>query len=176
MIRRVDYEHRVKLVPSLNAVNRYDKQQRNRYSDEFKAEVLKLAENASMASAARALGLHELQIYGWRSTARKKAHSLSRKAELVTENARLRRQLSEQTAALAILKKSGYLLREEPKNSALPLAELASQAERYDVKTVGASMQRQSLLPKSARKFNVTTDSNHSLSMSPNLLEAAIPN
>ncbi|SDO12460.1 hypothetical protein SAMN04487951_11398 [Vreelandella arcis] len=32
------------------------KQQRNRYSDEFKAEALKLAENTSVASAARNWG------------------------------------------------------------------------------------------------------------------------
>lgn len=47
------------------------KQQRNRYSDEFKAEALKLAENTSVASAARKLELHESQIYGWRSAAKK---------------------------------------------------------------------------------------------------------
>lgn len=40
------------------------KQQRNRYSDEFKAEALKLAENTSVTSAARKLELHESQIYG----------------------------------------------------------------------------------------------------------------
>lgn len=59
-------------------------------------------------------------------------------------------------------------------------AELAAQGDRYDVKTIGSSMQRQSLVPKAARKFKVTTDSNHSLSVSPNLLEqnfeAAGPN
>lgn len=82
------------------------KQQRNRYSDEFKAEALKLAENTSVASAARQLGLHESQIYGWRSAARKKAYVSGREAELATENARLKRQLSEQTEELAILKKA----------------------------------------------------------------------
>ncbi|SDO12433.1 hypothetical protein SAMN04487951_11397 [Vreelandella arcis] len=50
-------------------------------------------------------------------------------------------------------------------------AELASPGERHDVKTIGASMQRQSLVPKAARKFKVTTDSNHSLPVSSNLLE-----
>lgn len=59
-------------------------------------------------------------------------------------------------------------------------AELASQGERYDVKTMGASMQRQSLVAKAARKFKVTTDSHHGLPVSPNLLgqdfETAGPN
>lgn len=82
------------------------KQKRNRYSDEFKAEALKLAENTSVASAARQLGLHDSQIYGWRSAARKKAHVSGRESELATENARLKRQLSEQTEELAILKKA----------------------------------------------------------------------
>ncbi|QJA22974.1 hypothetical protein [Vreelandella piezotolerans] len=50
-------------------------------------------------------------------------------------------------------------------------AELASQGERYDVKTIGAIMQRQSLVPKAARKFKVTVDSNHGLPVSLNLLE-----
>jgi len=35
------------------------KQKRNGYSDEFKAEALKLAERTSVASAARELGVHE---------------------------------------------------------------------------------------------------------------------
>lgn len=184
-------------------------QQRNRYSLEFKAEALKLTENASVASAARQLGLHESQIYSWRSAERGKAHSSSREVELSTENARLNRQLSEQTEELAILKKRPPTSR-RTKNSALPLhdehrhqfavlrraivlgvsrsgfyrwqqmrhnfslaaqsqkrleeqvlctlnlskqrdgarrvrSKLSSQDERYDVKTIGVSMQRQSL-------------------------------
>lgn len=82
------------------------KQQRNRYSDEFKAEALKLAENTSVASAAKKLGLHESQIYGWRAAAKKKASISGRESELATENARLKRQLSEQEEELAILKKA----------------------------------------------------------------------
>ncbi|WP_161598945.1 transposase [Aidingimonas lacisalsi] len=41
------------------------KQKRNRYSDEFKDEALKLAEKTSPATAARELGVHESQMYGW---------------------------------------------------------------------------------------------------------------
>ncbi len=48
------------------------------------------------------------------------------------------------------------------------------------IKTIQASMKRQNLIPKAARKFKVTTDSKHSLPVSPNLLErnfsASAPN
>lgn len=50
-------------------------------------------------------------------------------------------------------------------------ATLATDGHPYDVKTIGASMRRQSLVPKAARKFVVTTDSDHSLPVAPNLLE-----
>ena len=39
------------------------------------------------------------------------------------------------------------------------------------LKTIQASMKRQNLIPKAARKFKVTTDSKHSLPISPNLLK-----
>ena len=59
-------------------------------------------------------------------------------------------------------------------------ATLAIDGHLYDVKTIGASMRCQSLVPKAARKFVVTTDSDHSLPVAPNLLEqdfeASAPN
>lgn len=58
------------------------KQTRNRYSDEFKAEALKLAARTNVANAARELGIHESQIYGWRSAAKKKANVSERGSEL----------------------------------------------------------------------------------------------
>lgn len=50
-------------------------------------------------------------------------------------------------------------------------ATLADDGYPYNVKTIGSSMRRQSLVPKAARKFVVTTDSDHSLPLAPNLLE-----
>ncbi len=50
-------------------------------------------------------------------------------------------------------------------------ATLAADGYRYDVKTVGASMRRQALVLKAARKFVATTDSDHHLPVAPNLLE-----
>ncbi|MCW8885852.1 MAG: IS3 family transposase [Motiliproteus sp.] len=58
--------------------------------------------------------------------------------------------------------------------------DLEAQGDRHDVKTINHSMRRQDLVPKAARKFKVTTNSNHTLPVAPNLLnqdfEAAAPN
>ncbi|GLQ73901.1 hypothetical protein GCM10007932_32610 [Vibrio penaeicida] len=43
-----------------------NKKTRIKHSPEFKAEALKLSEKVGVAAAARQLGLHESQIYGWR--------------------------------------------------------------------------------------------------------------
>ncbi|WP_029859770.1 IS3 family transposase, partial [Vibrio parahaemolyticus] len=49
-----------------------------------------------------------------------------------------------------------------------------------NVKTIAASMKRQDLTPKAARKFKCTTDSKHKMPVAPNLLaqdfNAAAPN
>ena len=49
--------------------------------------------------------------------------------------------------------------------------ELAESGDQHDVKTIADSLRRQNLVPKAARKFKVTTDSNHKLPVAPNLLE-----
>jgi len=41
----------------------------------------------------------------------------------------------------------------------------------YDRKTVAASMKRQGLVAKAAKKYKATTDSNHDLPVAPNLLD-----
>jgi len=43
------------------------KSSRRRYSAEFKSEALGLAEQVGVAGAAKQLGLHESQLYAWRS-------------------------------------------------------------------------------------------------------------
>ncbi len=48
--------------------------------------------------------------------------------------------------------------------------DLADQGYPCNVKTIGQSMARQGLVAKAARKFKITTDSNHQKSISPNLL------
>ena len=72
-------------------------QKRARYSAEYRAEALALAERIGVAAAARELGLYATLIYQWRSKA---AH------ELRKENARLKRQLAEKTEEVEILGKT----------------------------------------------------------------------
>ncbi len=48
--------------------------------------------------------------------------------------------------------------------------DLLDQGHRYDRKTVAASMRRQSLRDKTARKYKVTANSKHNLPAAPNLL------
>ena len=58
--------------------------------------------------------------------------------------------------------------------------DLKEQGHHYDRKTVAASMKRQHLRAKAAKKFKATTNSNHNLPVAPNLLQqnfsAAAPN
>ena len=49
--------------------------------------------------------------------------------------------------------------------------DLAEKDHPYDRKTVAASMKRQGLVTKAAKKFKATTDSNHDLPVAPNLLD-----
>ncbi len=59
---------------------------RRRHTEEFKREALGLAEKIGVSEAARELGLHSSQLYGWRS-----------KAELVKTEARLTRNRRRRT-------------------------------------------------------------------------------
>mgnify|MGYP000255784390 CR=1 FL=1 len=79
---------------------------RGRYSDEYRSEALKLAEYLGVKAAAKELGLHESQIYGWRSKARQQESCSDAEQRLQAENARLKRQMAEREEELAILKKA----------------------------------------------------------------------
>jgi transposase len=83
-----------------------NKKKRIFHSPEFKAEALKLAEKVGVAAAARQLGLHESQIYGWRKAAQKDTTTTQREKDLATEVAKLKRQLAEQAEELEIVKKA----------------------------------------------------------------------
>ena len=48
--------------------------------------------------------------------------------------------------------------------------ELSESGDNHNVKTIAASMKRQDLTPKAARKFKCTTDSKHQMPVAPNLL------
>ena len=79
---------------------------RRRYSAEFKAEALGLADQVGVAGAAKELGLHESQLYAWRKKARYEASRSETEKELAIENAKLKRQVAKQAEELAILKKA----------------------------------------------------------------------
>lgn len=49
-------------------------------------------------------------------------------------------------------------------------AELKEQGQPLNIKTIRNSLKRQGLVPKAARLFKVTTDSNHAQPIAPNLL------
>ena len=48
--------------------------------------------------------------------------------------------------------------------------ELTEKGNSHNIKTIAASMKRQDLIPKAARKFKCTTDSKHKMPVAPNLL------
>ena len=79
---------------------------RKRYSKQYKDEALALAERIGVSEAAKQLGLHDTQLYAWRSKARLQQQRGEVEEKLALENARLKRQLAEQAEELAILKKA----------------------------------------------------------------------
>lgn len=72
----------------------------------YKAEALKLAERVGVPEAARQLGLHESQLYQWRSQQQHQQTVSQREQEQATEIARLRRELAVAQEEVAILKKA----------------------------------------------------------------------
>jgi transposase len=81
-------------------------QARKRHSQQYRTEVLALADRIGVAAAAKQLGLHDSQLYSWRSKARLGQERSEVEEKLAVENARLKRQLAEQAEELAILKKA----------------------------------------------------------------------
>ena len=80
-------------------------QTRVRRSPEYREEALRLAEKVGIPTAAKQLGLHESQLYGWRSKSKQQQSVSAHEQRLEAENA-LKRQLAEQAEELAILKKA----------------------------------------------------------------------
>ena len=79
---------------------------RKQYTPEYRAEALSLADRVGVPEAARQLGIDGALIYSWRRVQEAKANTTQADQALATENARLKRQLAEQTEELAILKKA----------------------------------------------------------------------
>ncbi len=78
------------------------KTKRTRYSQEYEAEALQLAEKVGVAAAARQLGHAESQPYNWRAKARAAQSRSEREQTHGAEIARLKRQLAEREEELAI--------------------------------------------------------------------------
>ncbi|MVF14962.1 transposase, partial [Ketobacter sp. MCCC 1A13808] len=76
------------------------KTSRRKYSPEFRREALALAEKIGVAEAAKQLGLHDSQLYSWRSKARSERDQSEVEQSLAAENARLKRLLAEQAEEL----------------------------------------------------------------------------
>lgn len=79
---------------------------RKQHSPEFRKEALALAEKIGIAKAAKELGLHDSQLYGWRAKARARQSQSELEQSQAAEIARLKRKLAEQEEELAIVKKA----------------------------------------------------------------------
>jgi len=79
---------------------------RKQYSKEFKDEALALAERLGIPTAAKELGLHESQLYGWRVKFRAERDQSETERNQAAEIARLKRKVAEQAEELAIVKKA----------------------------------------------------------------------
>lgn len=79
---------------------------RRQHTPEFRAEALALADKVGVSKAAKELGLHESQLYSWRTKARAIQDRSEVEQQQAVEIARLKRQLAEQAEELAIVKKA----------------------------------------------------------------------
>ncbi len=79
---------------------------RKRYSKEFKDEALALAERLGVPAAAKELGLHESQLYGWRVKARADRDQSETERNQAAEIVRFKRMVAHQALQHAIVKKA----------------------------------------------------------------------
>jgi len=79
---------------------------RKPYSEEFKREAIKLAENIGATAAAAELGIHTSQLYAWRSKLKREESTSEAEKKLLAENAKLKRELLEQKEENLFLKKA----------------------------------------------------------------------
>lgn len=110
MILPVLEGHSVKRVYSLTEV--LDDKESNIKQDQAASfstvqdRITVLAEKIGVPAAAKQLGLHESQLYSWRSKAHISQERSAVEERLLVKNARLKRQLAEQAEELAIVKKA----------------------------------------------------------------------
>lgn len=113
-------------------------------------------------SMARVLGVSRSGFYAWRRRRGQKTASQQR------------RELCDTRIANAFNESKGRYGARRLRH------ELMAAGECYNRKTIAASLRRQGLKAKAAKKFKVTTDSKHKRSVAPNLLQqdftASAPN
>jgi transposase len=85
------------------------KKTRTRYSQACKDEAMAFADRVGASAAARELGLQHSQLYQWRAKAQQRQSASTHKEALAEENARLKRQLAEESEELAIAKSRDVL-------------------------------------------------------------------
>ncbi len=99
----------------MNEENTNQKQNRRKYSDEFKDQVLLRAEKDSVAQVAKDLGIKESLIYYWRSKKRLSSTPLENQKMQQMELARLRREKERLEMEVAFLKKAASYFAKESK-------------------------------------------------------------
>jgi len=88
------------------AANDMLKRREARYSAEYRAEALSLAERVGVAAAASVLGPYATQIYQWRAKAGHEQRVSDRERQPRGENARHKRQLADKTEEVTILEET----------------------------------------------------------------------
>jgi transposase len=88
---------------------------RNQYSSEFKQQALMRAERDGVSLAARELGLHESQLYAWRSKDRQRSLGSEETRLLHAELARLKRENARLEEEAAFLKKAAAYFAKDAK-------------------------------------------------------------
>lgn len=88
---------------------------RNKYSPEFKKQVLARAQKDGAAAVARDLNLKESQIYAWRQRERLEGLTTEEQKLQDAELARLKRDLARLEEENAFLKKAAAYFAKQPK-------------------------------------------------------------
>jgi transposase len=91
------------------------KQTRQRYSDAFKEQALRRAEQEGVATVAKDLKLPASQLYAWRSKAQQRGQTSEEQRLQQAENARLKREVTRLEEEIAFLKKAAAYFAKMPK-------------------------------------------------------------
>lgn len=91
------------------------KQSRQRYSNEFKEQALRRAEQDGVARVAKDLKLPASQLYAWRAKAQQRSQTSEEQRLEQAENARLKRDVARLEEEVAFLKKAAAYFAKVPK-------------------------------------------------------------